>query len=58
MKNILMAYNLIIKDSILDFVPKIILTFYIYEISEGVENFLVSQFTQKDQLEKSLVINR
>lgn len=38
MKNILMAYNLTIKDSILDFIPKVIISLYIDEIINTIES--------------------
>jgi len=38
MKNILMAYNITIKDSIYDFIPKIIISLYIDEIINTIEN--------------------
>ena len=57
MKNILMAYNITIKDSIYDFIPKIIISLYIDEIINTIENQFVSVFSHKDSLDKILQIN-
>ena len=57
MKNILMAYNITIKDSILDFIPKVILSQYIDEIINTIESQFVGVFSHKESLDKILVIN-
>jgi hypothetical protein len=58
MKNVLMAYSITTRDSVLDFIPKIIISLYIDEILSNIENQMIGVFSNKDQLDKILTINR
>lgn len=57
MKNTLMAYSITIKEAILDYIPKVIISLYINEILNTIETQFVGVFSHKDSLEKLLIIN-
>lgn len=52
-----MAYSITIKEAILDYIPKVIISLYINEILNTIETQFVGVFSHKDSLEKLLIIN-
>ena len=47
MKNVLSAYNVVIKDDLYDFVPKAIIYLYIDKLLEGLDSTLPDKITRK-----------
>ncbi len=46
MKNILVAYSLVVKDDLYDFVPKCIISLYINELLEVIDAELSQRITK------------